>query len=179
MRRLLRACLCEMGRYVYGKWVSTWTLVAEGVRGQPTRAFVLLSVQWLARPRLLLEVIFLLAFLFSWSEVGVLNSDSQHRGKTTRPSRARFFALHPLALCERQPKTNCPDEANYNFYEGDRMKNYILGTHFPWPVSFNMYWSTVFPSWHSMKFYAQQFIFLNHDSSFQQIEFGVSLQCCK
>lgn len=47
-----------------GSGFSTWTHLVEGVRGQPTRAFVLLSVQWLARPRLLLEVIFLLAFCF-------------------------------------------------------------------------------------------------------------------
>lgn len=64
------ACACVRQTHPYGKWVSTWRHLAEGVRGQPTRAFVLLSVQWLARPRLLLEVIFLLTFCFHEVRLG-------------------------------------------------------------------------------------------------------------
>lgn len=62
-----RACqLCRRvwGTHLYGTWVSAWRHLVKGVLGQPTHAPVLLSVQWLSKPQLLLEVIFLLTFCF-------------------------------------------------------------------------------------------------------------------
>lgn len=68
-----------------------------------------------------------------------------HLGKNYKTLKGPFLSTSPLTLCEMKQKTNVLDEANYNFPEDDRMKNYILEIHFPWPVAFNIYWRTIFP----------------------------------
>lgn len=57
-------CWRVWGTHLYGTWVSAWRRLLKRVLGQPTHAPVLLSVQWLSKPQLLLEVIFLLTFCF-------------------------------------------------------------------------------------------------------------------
>lgn len=85
-------CTCWLGWRVWGThlgtWVSAWRHLVEGVLGQPTHAPVLLNVQWLSKPQLLLEVIFLLTFCFQWSDDGVLKADS------TRCSFSEVFTPH-------------------------------------------------------------------------------------
>lgn len=55
-----------------GKWVSTWRHWWGEFEDSPhALCAVRLGVRWLARPRLFLEDIFFLAFVFSISEVGV------------------------------------------------------------------------------------------------------------
>lgn len=65
----------------------------DEVRGQPTRTFVLLTVQWLARPRLLLEIIFLLTFCFHEVRSGFLKQ-TPPRGKQRDP----LGGILPLSL---------------------------------------------------------------------------------
>lgn len=79
---LLEVCARRQTRPV-GKWV----------RGQPTHTFALLGARWLARPRLLLEVIFPPHVLFSWKEVGVLEANST-RGKAASPFDHPFLTTH-------------------------------------------------------------------------------------
>lgn len=71
-----RFCGCVRVTHLYGTWVSAQGAWGKAVLGQPTHVPVLLSVQWLSKPQLLLEVIFLLTFCFLWSDDGVLKADS-------------------------------------------------------------------------------------------------------